>query len=163
VRLPILLSVLLLSSIPMSAAQEEGAWMLHIFDKKYAPDPLEVPVGSTIAIMNVEAVDDPEGIHTVTASSDPALFDVQQIKPGGEPRTFTAPSTPGTYSYYCRYHGDAQGNGMAGTLIVTAAAGTPSPSPGPSASPSTQNESPAPWLGLVLVAVGGTALLARRT
>jgi FtsP/CotA-like multicopper oxidase with cupredoxin domain len=47
-------------------------------------------------------------------------------------RTFTA---PGTYPYYCLYHGTSGGGGMAGTIIVQgtgpAPVGTPAPTQPP--------------------------------
>ena len=68
-------------------------------------DPLTVPPGAKITIVNSDDV-----AHTVT-SKVKGQFDV---KVGGNGQaTFTAPSTPGRYPYYCVYH-----PGMIGVLIV---------------------------------------------
>ncbi|MEU2266681.1 cupredoxin domain-containing protein [Streptomyces olindensis] len=50
--------------------------------------------------------------HTVTATGD-KVFDTGNIA-GGATVTFTAPSTPGSYSYVCTLHPN-----MEGTLTVT--------------------------------------------
>lgn len=68
-------------------------------------DPLTVPPGATITVVNSDDV-----AHTVT-SKVKGQFDV---KVGGNAQTtFTAPTTPGRYPYYCVYH-----PGMVGVLIV---------------------------------------------
>ncbi len=68
-------------------------------------DPLTVPPGAKITVVNSDDV-----AHTVT-SKVKGQFDV---KVGGNAQaTFTAPTTPGRYPYYCVYH-----PGMVGVLIV---------------------------------------------
>jgi plastocyanin len=49
--------------------------------------------------------------HTVT-SDEAGAFDVP-VDGGGATVVFTAPTKPGTYTYYCTYHGN-----MHGTLVV---------------------------------------------
>jgi plastocyanin len=68
-------------------------------------DPLTVPPGAQVTVVNSDDV-----AHTVT-SKVKGQFDV---KVGGNAQaTFTAPTTPGRYPYYCVYH-----PGMIGVLIV---------------------------------------------
>ena len=62
--------------------------------------PDSVPAGATVTVMNMD---------TVTAND--GSFDAV-VKPGASV-TFTAPTKPGTYTYYCTYH-----SSMNGTLIV---------------------------------------------
>lgn len=168
-RSALILPILLL--LPIALAQPQGEpYMIHMQGNLYVflPDELEVPAGATVYAMNFPAPD-PNATnepHTVTSATDRSLFDVQNIPPTGEPRPFTAPSEPGRYPYYCIYHGDANGAGMAGVLVVTEAASpSPAPSPTPSAPPASTAEakdSPAPWLALVVVAALLAALARRR-
>ena len=68
-------------------------------------DPLTVPPGAKITVVNSDDV-----AHTVT-SKVKGQFDV---KVGGNAQaTFSAPTAPGRYPYYCVYH-----PGMVGVLIV---------------------------------------------
>ena len=68
--------------------------------------PLLVAAGAALTITNMDSA-----AHTVTAD-DGSAFDVE-VKGGGGTATLTAPSTPGTYTYHCRYHPS-----MHGTLTV---------------------------------------------
>lgn len=78
---------------------------LHIASFQYSP--LTVKPGELVTVTNNDAVD-----HTATSKST-GLFDVTVTK--GEPRTFTAPNTPGVYDIICRIH-----SSMHGTLTVKA-------------------------------------------
>lgn len=154
--------------------------MLHMLEYDYAPDPLEVAPGSLVMAMNFGPRDQSlpreqwgEFVHTVTAVD--GSFDVQQIAPDGAPYNFTAPSAIGEYPYYCRYHGDAAGNGMIGTLRVTEDPPTPTATPSTATPPaatadavpatdpavdaggSDAGDADAPASG-ALVALGGMAL-----
>jgi plastocyanin len=64
---------------------------------------LQVAPGTTITVKNL---DDAE--HTVT-SDKKGLFAVEDIA-SGKPKTFTAPTTPGTYTFYCQYHASMHGS-----------------------------------------------------
>jgi plastocyanin len=69
-------------------------------------DPLTVSPGATITIVNKDTVE-----HSVTSDpKGPFSTDVD----GGEQKTFTAPTQPGTYPFVCKYHPN-----MKGTLTVT--------------------------------------------
>lgn len=67
---------------------------------------LQVAPGTTITVKNL---DDAE--HTVTSDTK-GLFDADDV--GSTPKTFTAPTTPGNYTYHCTYHAS-----MHGSLTVT--------------------------------------------
>lgn len=168
------LLVPLLVATPLALAQE-SEFMLHITAGRYLPDPFEVPPGVEVAIMSfLDPNEDPnDAVHSVTSApvagyADKELFHVSNIQPTGEPYFFTSPSAPGTYPYYCIYHGDAQGNGMAGTLVVSGetTATTPpigtTPMPSTSQPVDTQRETPGAPIAALLVAVGAIALAARR-
>lgn len=89
---------------PSSAAV--AAAVITVKDFAYQV-PATVPAGSTVMVMNLDRV-----AHTVTADTSGSLFDVN-IDAGGS-ASFTAPTTPGTYSFHCVYHGN-----MHGTLVVS--------------------------------------------
>jgi plastocyanin len=163
-------ALLLLVLVPTSSAQEnETFFMLHMQEYSYLPATLEVPAGVEVVAMNFGPANQSlprdqwgEYFHTVTSSTDRSLFDVQRIPPDGTPHPFRAPATPGTYPYYCVYHGDAQGNGMAGTLVVTEARGAVTPPSGTTptgATPEADNDAPLPaWALIAGCAVAAAAL-----
>ena len=68
---------------------------------------LQVAPGTTITVKNL---DDAE--HTVTSDSS-GLFRADDVKQGS-PKTITAPTKPGTYTFHCEYH-----SSMHGSLTVT--------------------------------------------
>jgi plastocyanin len=59
--------------------------------------------GQQVAIINKD-----DSNHTVTADANNA-FDVR-ISGGGGLGTFTAPTTPGTYPFHCKYHANMHGS-----------------------------------------------------
>ncbi len=67
--------------------------------------PDSVSPGSTLTVKNEDSQ-----AHTVT-SDQGGLFDA--VVPGGGNVVFTAPTTAGSYTYHCTYHGN-----MHGTLVV---------------------------------------------
>jgi plastocyanin len=76
---------------------------------RYIPSQLTIPAGTTVIWVN-----DERAKHTVSA--DDGRFDSGDQELGVRyAYTFTE---PGTYRYFCRYHGDVGGVGMAGTIIV---------------------------------------------
>lgn len=80
----------------------------------FDPENVTVRAGDTVTWKNTGTAD-----HTVTsAGDDGAAFD-RTIKPGAS-TTVTFPSA-GTVDYFCRFHGTAAGDGMAGTVTVQAA------------------------------------------
>ncbi|MDQ3227982.1 MAG: plastocyanin/azurin family copper-binding protein, partial [Chloroflexota bacterium] len=75
----------------------------------FLPEVLTIPAGTTVTWVN-----DEQPKHTAT--SDDGLFDTgDQLLGDSYSHTFDA---PGIYPYYCRYHGDIDGVGMAGTIVV---------------------------------------------
>ncbi len=108
---------------------------VNVVGTSFSPATVTINVGDTVVWNNTSELP-----HTVTASDN--SWDSGNLNPGQSySRTFTA---PGTYRYYCRYHGNAGGGGMAGTVVVQGAAGeataTPQPTqaPQPTATPQSQ-------------------------
>jgi plastocyanin/uncharacterized membrane protein YozB (DUF420 family) len=76
---------------------------------QFIPSQITIPAGTTVIWVNDE-------VAKHTASADDGLFDSgnQEL---GDSFAYTF-SEPGTYPYFCRYHGDVGGIGMAGTIVV---------------------------------------------
>ena len=82
---------------------------IHEDQYRFIPSQLTIPVGTTVIWVNDESAK-----HTATA--DDNQFDSGDQDIGvSYSHTFTE---PGTYRYFCRYHGDVGGVGMAGTIVV---------------------------------------------
>lgn len=99
--------------IGMESMEEEsmGATLeIDAVDSAFEPREAEVSVGTTVVWTNVGAI-----AHTVTA--DDGSFDSGNMD-SGDTFEYTF-EEPGTYPYYCVYHGDTGGVGMAGVITVT--------------------------------------------
>jgi plastocyanin len=91
------------------AAGEPVTVTVHEDEFRFVPSQVTIPVGTTVIWVN-----DERAKHTATA--DDGLFDSgdQNL---GDSFTYTF-NAPGRYPYYCRFHGDVDGVGMAGTIVV---------------------------------------------
>jgi plastocyanin len=85
-------------------------------DDAFDPTEMTVPAGTTVR-WNMAG----QRPHTVTSVG--GAFASGNIDPG-KSYEFTF-AEPGTYAYYCEYHGSKDGQGMFGKVIVTAAAAAP--------------------------------------
>src|SRR5215212_1482815 len=82
---------------------------IHEDRYSFIPSQLTIPAGTSVIWVN-----DEQAKHTVTA--DEGQFDSGDQELGVRfTYTFTE---AGTYRYFCRYHGDVDGVGMAGTIVV---------------------------------------------
>ncbi|MGW7456312.1 cupredoxin domain-containing protein [Streptomyces sp. NPDC054797] len=95
------------SAAPTASSVVPGAVRIVIQNFTFSPADLQVPPGAKVTVVNQDSAS-----HTVTATGDKA-FDTGTIRAGAT-ATFTAPSTPGSYSYLCSIHPN-----MKGTLTVT--------------------------------------------
>jgi plastocyanin len=78
----------------------------------FDPAELHVAPGTMVTWTNPSAL-----VHTVTA--DDGSSDSGDVAPGN---AYTQEfDTPGTYAYYCQYHGGPGGQGMAVVIVVDAA------------------------------------------
>lgn len=89
-----------------SSVTVEGA-EVRIRGFNFVPAEVKVRAGATITVMNEDSAP-----HTLTATEGDA-FDTGTIE-GGASSTFTAPSKPGSYPFFCSIHPQMQG-----TLIVS--------------------------------------------
>jgi plastocyanin len=89
--------------------------VVNMYDNRYEYTEVRIPLGGTVNWVgagrnphNAVAVDESWSTETVFGS-------LEQLE-GDEARLTY--DTPGTYVFYCTLHGNAEGAGMAGTLIV---------------------------------------------
>ncbi|MFN8590397.1 MAG: cupredoxin family copper-binding protein [Thermomicrobiales bacterium] len=86
-----------------------GTVTIHEDHFAFLPSSVTIPAGTTVIWVNDETAK-----HTVTA--DDLSFDSGDQSLGvSYSHTF---ADPGVYPYFCRYHGDVGGLGMAGTIVV---------------------------------------------
>jgi len=96
-----------LAAAPSVSAQPAATINMNsdTFDKPQ----VQIAAGQTVVWNNPNGL-----VHTVTA--DDSSFDSGDIPIGGQ---FSMEfDTPGTYPYYCSYHGDVGGVGMSGVIVV---------------------------------------------
>jgi plastocyanin len=117
-------------------------------DFKFVPKTISVDPGEQITFTNSGSVD-----HEVSA--DDGSFATGNIAPGNS-KSVTI-DAPGTYGYYCAYHG-SPGSGMFGTIRVGGGTG----GAGGGAAPQTASPLPLIAVGGVLVLVVGLLLGRRR-
>ncbi|MBX3046487.1 MAG: cupredoxin domain-containing protein [Anaerolineales bacterium] len=90
-------------------ADEDGGTTVTIANFSFGPGTLTVKAGTTVTWRNNE-----DAPHTVTA--DDGSFGSNTLGQG-DTFSFTF-DTPGTYDYYCQFHGGAGHAGMSGTIVV---------------------------------------------
>jgi plastocyanin/uncharacterized membrane protein YozB (DUF420 family) len=97
---------------PLLMVAPEGAASsvtIHEDQFRFIPSQMTIPSGTTVVWVN-----DERAKHT--ASADDGSFDSGDQGLGvSYAHTF---EEPGAYPYFCRYHGDIGGIGMAGTIVV---------------------------------------------
>jgi plastocyanin len=81
---------------------------VNISNFQFAPKVLQIKVGTTVRWINKE------GTHTVTA--DDGAFASDNLA-AGQDFSFTF-TKPGTYRYYCSFHGSKGGGDMSGMIKV---------------------------------------------
>lgn len=124
VPLCFLLMLLILGGQSVFAAPPTQSGTVRVIETQdfvFEPKVVTVQAGTTVTWDNTG-----EAPHTATAADQ--AWDTGNLN-AGEKGSLTF-DVPGTYAYYCLYHGTAAGGGMAGTLIVEAA-----PEPTPTAAP----------------------------
>lgn len=89
--------------------------VVEMYDNRYQYNEIHIPVGGTVTWVGAgrnahNAVDAKE-----TWSTEDGFGSLKQYE--GDETTLTY-NTPGTFDFFCTFHGNANGNGMAGVLIV---------------------------------------------
>jgi plastocyanin len=99
------------------ASIEGQAVTVQMFDNRYEYTEITVPVGGTVTF--VGAGHNPHNAMASDGSwSTEAVFGSLE-QHDGDAATIDF-DTPGTYTFYCTFHGSPDGEGMAGTIIVEA-------------------------------------------
>ncbi len=90
-----------------SGAAPDGTVIIAMEDDRFAPNRIEVPVGTTVTWVN-------EGADWHSVAAFDASFESPQLA-SGESFSYTF-TTPGEYPFICKHHGR---QGMIGRIIVT--------------------------------------------
>ena len=135
------------SRVPAKLVDAKG------LDDMFTPGELTVPAGTTVR-WNMAG----RNPHTITAVD--GAFASGNLN-AGRAYEFTF-AEPGSYAYYCEYHGTKNGQGMFGKVIVTAA--TAQPSQSAAALPRTGGDTVVVMAMLLaaLLAIGAGLMLLRR-
>ncbi len=107
------LATLMGESTIMPAVQAEpsqpGAVTVNLTDFEFVPKELTIKKGTVVTFVNLDRAK-----HTVTA--DDKKFESGDLESG---KSFTMTfDDPGTFPYYCEFHGDKGGVDMAGKIVV---------------------------------------------
>ena len=93
-----------------AAAGQAGSVTVQVVDNAYQPKQVEIDSGGTVVWQQTGELP-----HTVTA--DDGSFNSGEM---GQGDTFShAFQSPGTYPYYCEFHGAPGGVGMSGVVVVS--------------------------------------------
>jgi plastocyanin len=95
-----------------AGAQSSGSSKVKVGDNYFKPEDLEVTAGTKVTWTNKGKI-----LHNVTPNKGKA-FGTKEL-PRGKSYSFTF-KKPGTYAYYCSFHG-SPGGGQHGSIVVTAA------------------------------------------
>jgi len=92
---------------------------VEMFDNRYEYTEISVPVGGTVNFVGAG-----RNPHNAVAadgswSTEDVAGTLEQLEGDEAVLTF---DEPGEYAFFCTFHGNAEGDGMAGTLIVGAPA-----------------------------------------
>lgn len=93
---------------------------LNMFDNRFEFNEVHIPVGGSVDFHGAG-----RNPHNAVAadgswSTQDVFGSLEQYEGDSAVITF---DVPGTYQFFCTFHGNAQGAGMAGTLIVEAPEG----------------------------------------
>lgn len=87
---------------------------VDLVDDEYSPAQVSIAAGQSVTFTN-------SGDRPHTATADDGSFDTGALDPGSS-ATVTL-NAPGTYRYYCQFHGGPGGEGMSGVITVTGGGG----------------------------------------
>ena len=91
-----------LTSAPSSPSASQAAGSEIVISNMSYTVPPSVSPGQQLTIVNNDSAN-----HTVTADEN-NLFDIR-VSGGGGSSSFTAPTTPGSYPFHCKYHANMHG------------------------------------------------------
>lgn len=110
-----LILALVASALAAACSGEPEGVVVEMFDNRYSPAELTIEAGTEVVFRgagrnphNAVASDGSWSTETVFGSLDQYEGDDAVLR-------F---ETPGSYDFFCTYHGTAEGQGMAGTITV---------------------------------------------
>jgi len=98
-----------------AGAQSSGSGKVTVGDNYFKPGDLEITAGTKVTWKNTGKI-----LHSVTPDKG-KKFGTKELS-RGKSYSYTF-KQPGTYAYYCTFHG-SPGKGQHGTIVVKAAATT---------------------------------------
>lgn len=100
---------------PATTVLEGQDVTLKMFDNRFEYDEVRIPVGGSVEFLgagrnphNAKAADD-------SWSTEDEFGTLEMLEGDSAVVSF---DSPGTYVFFCTFHGNAEGSGMAGTIIV---------------------------------------------
>ena len=113
-------SILLLAACGGEGASADEAIegtevVVDMFDNRFEFTEIRIPVGGSVTWVGAGANPHNAVEAKELWSTETVFGSLDQLE--GDEATLTY-STPGEYVFFCTYHGNAEGKGMAGTLIV---------------------------------------------
>ena len=97
---------------PPAGAQSSGSSKVTVGDNYFKPDDLEITAGTKVTWSNKGKI-----LHSIKPNTGNKFGTKALAK--GKKYSYTF-KTPGTYAYYCTFHG-GPGSGQHGTIVVKAA------------------------------------------
>lgn len=89
--------------------------VVRMLDNRFSPSDITIPVGGSVTFVGAG-----RNAHNAVAAdgswSTEKAFGSLEMHDGDE--ATISFDEPGTYAFFCTFHGNAQGQGMAGTLTV---------------------------------------------
>lgn len=90
--------------------------VVEMYDNRFEYTEVEIPVGGSVTWVGAGANPHNAVASDGSWSTETVFGSLDQLEGDEAKLTY---ETAGTYVFFCTYHGNAEGNGMAGTLIVT--------------------------------------------
>jgi plastocyanin len=98
--------------MPGASTLAQGSTTINMNPDTFARTEVHIAPGQTVVWNDPNNPD--SQTHTVTA--DDGSFDSGDVNPGDQ---YTMEfDTPGSYPFYCQYHGGPGGEGMSGVIVV---------------------------------------------
>lgn len=88
---------------------------VKMFDNRFDFNEIHIPVGGSVEFLGAGKNPHNAGAADDSWSTEDVFGSLEQNEGDSARLTFDA---PGTYTFFCTFHGNAEGSGMAGTLIV---------------------------------------------
>ncbi|MDX1447451.1 MAG: right-handed parallel beta-helix repeat-containing protein [Acidimicrobiia bacterium] len=138
--LPVLVLAVAMAACAGGASAEAGDQVVvEMFDNRYDPAEIRIPVGGSVTFAGAGLAPHNAVAADGSWSTESAFGSLEQFE--GDSATLSF-DQPGEYTFFCTFHGNAEGDGMAGRLVVG--------DPGASAAAQGADDTEAPegWTGV---------------